>query len=97
MEKFLKFPISGSTYQLVSVTGVVIVEQTAATTTTIAYKAGNASGDILTITHGSVSNDDFRDFVQLKRLYKHLGHTLFYWLILQLLYLRLHLHNRKSN
>ena len=64
MEKFLKFPISGSTYQLVSVTGVVIVEQTAATTTTIAYKAGNASGYILTITHGSVSNDDFRDFVQ---------------------------------
>lgn len=64
MEKFLKFPISGSTYQLVSITGVVIVEQTSATQTTIAYKAGNASGDILTITHGSVSNDDFRDFVQ---------------------------------
>jgi len=64
MEKFLKFPISGSTYQLVSITGVVIVEQVSATQTTIAYKSGSASGDILTITHGSVSNDDFRDFVQ---------------------------------
>jgi len=64
MEKFLKFPISGSTYQLVSITGVVIVEQVSATSTTIAYKSGSASGDILTITHGSVSNDDFRDFVQ---------------------------------
>jgi hypothetical protein len=64
MEKFLSFPISGSTTQLVSVTGIVIIEQASATTTTIAYKAGNASGDILTITHGSVANDDFRDFVQ---------------------------------
>jgi hypothetical protein len=49
---------------LVSITGVVVVEQTAATTTTIAYKAGNSAGDILTITHASVANDDFRDFVQ---------------------------------
>jgi hypothetical protein len=64
MEKFLKFPISGSTYQLVSITGVIIVEQTAATTTTIQYAAGNSAGDILTITHASVANDDFRDFVQ---------------------------------
>jgi hypothetical protein len=64
MEKFLSFPISGSTTQLFSVTGIAIIEQTAATTTTIAYKAGNASGDIITITHASVANDDFRDFVQ---------------------------------
>jgi hypothetical protein len=64
MEKFLRIPLSGSTFQLVSVTGVVIVEQTAATTTTIQYAAGNSAGDILTITHASVSNDDFRDFIQ---------------------------------
>lgn len=64
MEKFLSFPITGSTTQLISATGIVIIEQTTALTTTIAYKAGNASGDILTITHASVSNDDFRDFVQ---------------------------------
>jgi hypothetical protein len=64
MEKFLKFPISGSTFQLVSITGVALVRQASATTTTIAYIAGNSSGDILTITHASVSNDDFRDFVQ---------------------------------
>ena len=64
MEKFLRIPLTGSTFQLVSVTGVVIVEQTAATTTTIQYAAGNSAGDILTITHASVSNDDFRDFIQ---------------------------------
>ena len=61
MEKFLKFPISGSTFQLVSITGVIIVEQASAT---IQYAAGNSAGDLLTITHGSVANDDFRDFVQ---------------------------------
>jgi len=64
MEKFLKFPISGSTFQLVSITGVIIVEQASATSTTIQYAAGNSAGDLLTITHGSVANDDFRDFVQ---------------------------------
>jgi hypothetical protein len=64
MEKFLKFPISGSTYQLVSITDVVIVEQTAATTTTLQYKGAGSTADVLTITHASVSNDDFRDFVQ---------------------------------
>jgi hypothetical protein len=64
MEKFLKFPISGSTYQLVSITDLVIVEQTAATTTTLQYKGAGSTADVLTITHASVSNDDFRDFVQ---------------------------------
>jgi hypothetical protein len=64
MEKFLSFPLTGSTTQLVSATGIAIIEQASAITTTIAYKAGNSSGDIITITHASVSNDDFRDFVQ---------------------------------
>jgi hypothetical protein len=64
MEKFLKFPISGSTYQLVSITDVVIVEQASATTTTIQYKGAGSTSDVLTITHASVANDNFRDFVQ---------------------------------
>lgn len=64
MEKFLRIPLSGGTSQLVSVTGVVIVEQLSATTTTIQYASGSTSNDLLTITHGSVSNDDFRDFIQ---------------------------------
>jgi len=64
MEKFLSFPISGSTTQLVSATGIVLVEQASATSTTIAYKGGSTGTDILTITHASVSDDDFRDFVQ---------------------------------
>jgi hypothetical protein len=61
MEKFLKFPIAGSTYQLVSVKGVVLVSQATATTTTIQYVG---TTEILTITHDTVANDDFRDFVQ---------------------------------
>jgi|688.fasta_scaffold185958_3 hypothetical protein len=64
MEKFLKFPISGSTYQLLSCTGIILIEQATATTTTIAYKASDANTDVVTITHGSVANDDFRDFLQ---------------------------------
>jgi hypothetical protein len=64
MEKFLSFPLTGSTTQIVSATGIILIEQASSTTTTIAYKAGNASGDIVTITHATVSNDDFRDFVQ---------------------------------
>jgi hypothetical protein len=64
MEKFLKFPISGGTYQLVSVTDIALIQQASATTTTIAYKSGGSATDILTITHASVANDNFRDFVQ---------------------------------
>jgi hypothetical protein len=64
MEKFLRFPISGSTYQLVSATNIALIQQATATTTTIAYKSSSTGTDILTITHASVANDDFRDFVQ---------------------------------
>jgi hypothetical protein len=64
MEKFLKFPISGSTYRILSITGVLLVTQASATTTTLTYKNPNTSVDVVTITHASVSNDDFRDFVQ---------------------------------
>ena len=64
MEKFLRFPISGSTFQLVSITDVVIVEQASATTTTLQYNGAGSTADVLTITHASVANDDFRDFVQ---------------------------------
>jgi hypothetical protein len=64
MEKFLSFPITGSTTQLVSATGIILIEQVSSTSTTIAYKGGSTGVDILTITHGAVSDDDFRDFVQ---------------------------------
>lgn len=64
MEKFLSFPISGSTTQLVSATGIVLIEQASSTSTTIAYKGGSTGVDILTITHSAVANDNFRDFVQ---------------------------------
>lgn len=64
MEKFLKFPISGGTYQLVSCTGIILIEQTSAITTTIAYKASDANTDVVTIFHASIPNLEFRDFVQ---------------------------------
>lgn len=64
MEKFLSFPISGSTTQLVSATGIVLIRQASATSTTISYKGGSTGTDVVTIAHASVSNDDFRDFVQ---------------------------------
>ncbi len=53
MEKFLKFPISGSTDQLVSCTGIILIEQTSAITTTIAYKGSDANTDVATETRYS--------------------------------------------
>jgi hypothetical protein len=64
MEKFLKFPITGSTFILVPATNIVFVAQLTGTTTAIYYKNSNSAGDILTITHASLANDGFRDFVQ---------------------------------
>jgi hypothetical protein len=64
MEKFLRFPISGSTYILVSATNIALISQLTGTTTAIYYKSGGSATDVVTITHASLSNDGFRDFVQ---------------------------------
>lgn len=61
MEKFLKFPITGSTFQLLAIKGIVVIAQASATTTTVQYLG---TTEIVTITHDTVANDDFRDFVQ---------------------------------
>ena len=64
MEKFLRFPISGSTYILVSATNIALISQLTGTTTAIYYKSGGSATDVVTITHASLINDGFRDFVQ---------------------------------
>ena len=60
MEKFLKLPIDEGTFQLVSITDLIAVITKDATNTELNYK----SGSVLGITHASVSNDEFRDFIQ---------------------------------
>ena len=64
MDKFLKFPITGGTSIIVSATNVALVAQLTGTTTAIYYKSGGSATDIVTITHASLANDGFRDFVQ---------------------------------
>jgi hypothetical protein len=66
MEKFLKIPVTSEQYQLVSATGILLIEQASTTTVTIAYKAASASVDILTITHATAGSGDetMRDAIQ---------------------------------
>ena len=64
MEKFLRFPISGSTSILVSATNIALISQLTGTTTAIYYKSGSSATDVVTITHATLANDGFRDFVQ---------------------------------
>lgn len=66
MEKFLKIPVTSEQTQLVSATGIILIEQASTTTVTIAYKAGSASGDIVTITHATAGAGDetMRDAIQ---------------------------------
>jgi hypothetical protein len=66
MEKFLKIPVTSEQYQLVSATGIVLIEQASTTTVTIAYKSGSTSTDVVTITHATAGSGDetMRDAIQ---------------------------------
>jgi hypothetical protein len=66
MEKFLKIPVTNEQYQLVSATGIVIIEQASTTTVTIAYKGGSTGTDVVTITHATAGAGDetMRDAIQ---------------------------------
>ena len=66
MEKFLKIPVTNEQYQLVSATGIVIIEQASTTTVTIAYKGGSTGTDVVTITHTTAGAGDetMRDAIQ---------------------------------
>lgn len=65
MEKFLKIPVTNEQYQLVSATGIVLIEQASATTVTIAYKSSTGT-DVLTITHADAGagNEEMRNAIQ---------------------------------
>jgi hypothetical protein len=65
MEKFLKIPVTSEQFQIVSATGIVLIEQASTTTVTIAYK-GDAGTDVVTITHAAAGAGDetMRDAIQ---------------------------------
>ena len=65
MEKFLKIPVTSEQFQIVSATGIVLIEQASTTTVAIAYK-GDAGTDVVTITHAAAGAGDetMRDAIQ---------------------------------
>lgn len=65
MEKFLRIPVTGEQTQIVSATGIVLIEQDSATTVGIHYKSSTAT-DVVTITHASAGsgNEAMRDAIQ---------------------------------
>ena len=62
MEKFLSIPVTNEQNQLVSATGILLVEQAGQTSVTITY----LSGKVITLTHASaaVGNEAERDAIQ---------------------------------
>ena len=68
MEKFLSIPVTNEQNQLVSATGIVIIEQATTATVTIAYKDALAPGTskLVTITHATAGAGDetMRDAIQ---------------------------------
>jgi len=65
MEKFLRIPVTNEQTQLVSATGIVLIEQQSATTVQIYYKSTTAT-DVVVITHASRGSEDesMRDAIQ---------------------------------
>jgi hypothetical protein len=69
MKKFLSFPITatGETTQLLSIDGLIIVEQASTTTVTLTYAGSAAATDIATITFAvafAANDNSARDRVQ---------------------------------
>lgn len=65
MEKFLSIPVTNEQHQLVSATGIVLIEQESTTTVHIHYKASVAT-DVVVITHAAApaGNEAMRDAIQ---------------------------------
>ena len=65
MEKFLSIPVTNEQRQLVSATGIVLIEQDSTTTVGIHYKASTGT-DVVTITHAAAPSGDesMRDAIQ---------------------------------
>ncbi len=65
MEKFLSIPVTNEQSQLLSATGIVLIEQESTTTIHVHYKASTAT-DVVTITHATApaGNETMRDAIQ---------------------------------
>ena len=65
MEKFLSIPVTGEQNQLLSATGIVLIEQETTTTVHVHYKASTGT-DVVTITHATAAagNETMRDAIQ---------------------------------
>jgi hypothetical protein len=65
MEKFLSIPVTSEQNQLLSATGIVLIEQETTTTVHVHYKASTAT-DVVTITHATApaGNETMRDAIQ---------------------------------
>lgn len=65
MEKFLSIPVTNEQNQLVSATGIVLIEQDSVTTVGIHYKSSTGT-DVVTITHATApaGNEAMRDAIQ---------------------------------
>ena len=65
MEKFLSIPVTGEQNQLISATGIVIIEQETTGTVHVHYKASIAS-DVVTIAHATLpaGDESMRDAIQ---------------------------------
>ena len=65
MEKFLSIPVTNEQNQLLSATGIVLIEQETTTTVHVHYKSSTAT-DVVTITHATAPSGDetMRDAIQ---------------------------------
>ena len=65
MEKFLSIPVTSEQNQLLSATGIVLIEQETTTTVHVHYKASTGT-DVVTITHATApaDNETMRDAIQ---------------------------------
>ena len=65
MEKFLGITVTNQQVQIVSATGIVLIEQDSTTTVGIHYKSSTGT-DVVTITHAAApsGNETMRDAIQ---------------------------------
>jgi len=65
MEKFLSIPVTNEQRQLVSATGIVLIEQESTTAVHIHYKSSTGT-DVVTITHAAApaGSEVMRDAIQ---------------------------------
>jgi hypothetical protein len=65
MEKFLSIPVTNEQRQLISATGIVLIEQESTTTVHVHYKASTGT-DVVVITHAALAagNEGMRDALQ---------------------------------